>query len=56
MATKKYNENAEWINNMTRELEGLKEGPKAEMHIDLLKKELKNIKLENTRQNGIHGF
>ena len=28
---------AEWINNMTRELEGLKEGPKAEIYIDLLK-------------------
>ena len=25
---KKHNENAEWINNITRELDGLKEGPK----------------------------
>ena len=37
MATKKHNENAEWINNITRELEGLEEGPKTEIHIDLLK-------------------
>ena len=33
---KKHNEKAEWINNMTWEL-GLEEGPKAEIHIDLLK-------------------
>ena len=43
MATKKHNENAEWINNITTELEGLNEGPKAEIHIDLLKKTLKRI-------------
>ena len=40
---------AEWINNMTKELEGLEEGPKAETHIDLLKTTLKNIKLEKVR-------
>ena len=34
---------------MTKELEGLEEGQKAEIHIDLLKRTLKNIKLENTR-------
>ena len=34
---------------MKRELEGLEEGPKAEIHIDLLKTTLKNIKLENAR-------
>ena len=34
---KKHNENAEWINNITRELEGLQEGAKMEIHIDLLK-------------------
>ena len=45
----KHNEKAEWINNMTKELEGLEEGPKAEIHIDLLKTTLKNIKLENAR-------
>ena len=38
---------AERINNVTRELEGLEEGPKAEIHIDLLKTTLKNIELEN---------
>ena len=43
----KHNEKAEWISNMTRELEGLEEGSKVEIHIDLLKKTLKNIKLEN---------
>ena len=29
-----HNGQAEWTNNMTWELEGFKEGPKAEMHID----------------------
>ena len=32
----KHNEKAEWINNMIIELDGLEEGPKAEIHIDLL--------------------
>ena len=40
---KKHNEKAEWINDMTRELEGLEEGPKAEIHIELLKKTIKKI-------------
>ena len=40
---KKHNENDEWINNITRELEGLEEGPKTEIHIDLLKTTLKRI-------------
>ena len=38
---KKHDERAEWINNITRELEGLEENPKVEMHIDLLKTTLK---------------
>ena len=38
---KKHKEKAEWINNMTKELEGIEESPKAEIHIDLLKKTLK---------------
>ena len=46
---KKHNKKAEWINNITRELDRLKECPKAKMHIDLLKTTLKNIKLENAR-------
>ena len=50
----KHNEKAEWINNMTRELEGFEEGPKVGIHIDLLKTTLKNIKLENARP--CHGF
>ena len=41
MATKNQNEKAERINNMTRELEGLEEGQKAEICIDLLKTTLK---------------
>ena len=46
MATKKkHNGKAEWINSMIEELEGLEEGPKAEILIDLLKSTLKNIKL-----------
>ena len=40
---KKHNEKAEWINDMARELEGLEEGPKAEINIELLKKTLKKI-------------
>ena len=40
---KKHKENAEWINNISRELEGLEEGPKMEIHIDLLKTTLKRI-------------
>ena len=32
MATKKHNEKAGWIYNITRGLEGLKEGPKAEIY------------------------
>ena len=47
MATKKHKEKAEWINNMKRELEELEESPEVEIHIDLLKMTLKNIKLEN---------
>ena len=30
----KLNEKFEWINNITRELEGIEEGSKAEIHID----------------------
>ena len=41
MITKKHKEKAEWINNMTRELEGLKEGLKAEILIELFKTILK---------------
>ena len=38
---KKHNEKADWISNMTKELEGLEEGPKAEIYIDLHKTTLK---------------
>ena len=41
---KKHNEKAEWINNITRELEGLEKDPKVEIHINLLKTTLKKYK------------
>ena len=54
---KKHNKNAEWINNITRELEGLEEGPKMEIHIDLLKTTLKRISnWKAPGHDGIHGF
>ena len=54
---KKHNKKAEWINNMTRELKGLEEDPKVEIHIDLLKTTLKNISNWKTQgHDGIHGF
>ena len=37
----KNNEKVEWINNITKELEGLEEGLKAEIRIDLHKKKYK---------------
>ena len=50
---KRHNENAEWINNITRELDG----PKTEIHIDLLKKTLKRISNWKTPgHDGMHGF
>ena len=54
---KKHNEKADWINNMTRELEGIEEDPKAEIHTDLLKTTLKKISNWKTPgHDGIHGF
>ena len=54
---KKHNETAEWINDMTRELEGLEEGPKAKIHMELLKKTLKKISNWKTPgHDGIHEF
>ena len=47
---KKHNENSEWINNITRELDGLEEGSEMEIHVDLLRTTLKkNIQLESVR-------
>ena len=56
MATKKHNEKTEWINNMTREQEGLEERSKAEIHIDLLKTTLKKSTWKTSGHDGIHGF
>ena len=54
---KKHNENAEWINNITRELEGLEEGPEMEIHVDLLRTKLKRISnWKALDHGGIHGF
>ena len=40
---KQHNEKAEWINHITRELEELEEGVKAEIHTDLLKMTLRKV-------------
>ena len=54
---KKHNENAEWINYITRKLDGLEEGPKMEIHVDLLKTTLKRISnWKVSGHDGIHGF
>ena len=48
---------AEWNCHMTKELEGLGECPKAEIHIDLLRTTLKKISNRKTPDfDGIHGF
>ena len=53
----KHNEKAEWINYMTRELEELEVGPKAEKHTDFLKTTLKKLSNWKTPgHDGIHGF
>ena len=44
------------MNNMTRELEELEEYPKAEIHIELLKKTLKISNWKTPGHDGIHGF
>ena len=41
---------------MTKELKSLEEGPKAEIHIDLLKTTVKATKLKRPGQDGIHGL
>ena len=46
---KTYNKNAEWINNITRELEGLEEGPNEYTHRLTKNNTKKNIKMEKTR-------
>ena len=55
--SKKHNKEAECINNTASELEGLEEGPKAEIHIELLKRYTKEISDWKTPgDDGIHGF
>ena len=54
---KNHNEKAEWRNNKIRELEGLEEGLKAKIQIDLFKTTLKRISNWKTSgHDGIHGF
>ena len=54
---KKHNENSELINNIISELDGLEEGPKMEIHVDLLKTTLKRISnWKAPGHDGIHGF
>ena len=54
---KQHNKKAEWINHITRELEELEEGPKAEIHTDLLKTTLKKVSNWKTPDHdGIHDF
>ena len=54
---KKHNERAEWVKNIRRELERLEEGPKAEIHIDLLKTTQKRIpNWKKPGHDGIYGF
>ena len=54
---KKHYENAELINNITTELDGLEEDPEMEIHIDLLKTILKRISnWKAPGHDGIHGF
>ena len=53
---KKHNENGEWINNITRELDRLEESPKMEIHVDLHKTTLKIISnWKAPGHDGIHG-
>ena len=54
---KKHNENAEWINKITRELDGLEKGPKMEIHIVLLQTTLQRMSNGKVPgHDGIHGF
>ena len=53
MATKKK---AEWISKMAKELKGLEEDPKAEIHIDLLRTTQKISKWKMSGHDGIHRF
>ena len=52
---KKHNKKAEWINNMTRELEVLKEGPKVEIHIDVLKTTFKKYQIRKRQATMVFG-
>ena len=56
MATKKHNENAEWIKDITRKLEGHEESPKTEIHIDLHKTILSISNWKSPDHDGIHGI
>ena len=56
-SNKKHIEKVEWINNITRELERLEKGPKAEKHNNFLKTTLKKKSNWKTPgHDGILGF
>ena len=42
---REHNKKAEWISNMAKELEGLEDGPKVEIHKDLLRTTLKKYQI-----------
>ena len=46
---REHNNKAEWISSMVKQLKVLEEEPKKKIHIDLLRRTLKYIKLENGR-------
>ena len=53
---REHNKRVELISSMEKELEGLEEGPKAEIHIDLLKTALKISNWKTPGHDGIHRF
>ena len=50
------NKKAEWISNMTKELEELKEDSKVELHVNLLKTTQKISNWRTPGHDGTHGF
>ena len=51
---RELNKKAEWISNMSKDLEGLKERPKTEIHIDLLRMTQKITNWKTPGHDGIN--
>ena len=51
-----YNKKVEWISNMVKQLQGLEEELKVEIHIDILRMTLKISNWKIPDHNGMHGF